>query len=165
MISTQQVVLKKSTLCFRLICIVIVVASFVSDGLSSHANVARQNYPPSLIESNSFLNAQDNESTFQGSCVNITVAGYTLTAQCQRENGRSRSSSIVIRGIQNDNGRLEYSRNSRRESSFQDSCRNVRIQGNRLTARCQRTNGSFVRSTIVIRGIQNNNGRLEYSRY
>jgi len=163
MISTQQLVLKKSAFCFRLICIVIVVAGFVSDGLSSQATVARQNYLPSIIVSNSFLN-QTNASTFHNSCNNIRIAGNTLTAECQRENGRNRTSSIVIRGIRNDNGRLEYLRNSRGASTFQNSCQNIRVRGNSLIARCQKTNGSFVRSTIVIRGIDNDNGRLEYSR-
>lgn len=164
MISTQQVVLERSAFCFRLICIVIVVTSFVSNGFSSDANMIRQNYLPLIIESNSFLNTQVSDSTFQDSCINIRIDGDRLTAECQRENGRYKTSSITIRGIHNNNGRLSYLRNSRGESTFQNSCQNVRVQSNRLIARCQKTNGSFVKSAIVIRGIHNDNGRLEYFR-
>ena len=113
---------------------------------------------------NAVLSSQSRSSTFHETCTNVRVERDILSAECQRENGRVRRSSIEIRGIHNDNGNLEYTRNSRDPSTFQDTCRNIRISGARLSARCERLDGSYSRTSILIRGIHNNNGRLEYTR-
>jgi hypothetical protein len=169
--STPGHVLKKPLFCFRLLCLIAVVASVVSPGLSGQLTVRSDDFvsqndlafaiKPGSLE-NSLFGLQNRSSTFQDSCNNVRVNGDTLTAQCERENGRFRTSSIRIRGIHNNDGRLEYLKNSRGESTFQDSCRNARVEGDRLTARCQRTDGSYERSAIRIRGINNDNGRLVY---
>lgn len=104
----------------------------------------------------------DNSASFQESCRNIRVAQTTLSAQCRGENGRWRDSSIEIRGITNMNGNLEYLRDGRGRSTYQNSCSNIRINGARLQARCQRENGSYRQSSINLIGIVNDNGRLRY---
>ena len=164
MILVRQSARKTAAFCFRLTCLVIIAAGSVANGLSRETSAAPHNVSSLMIESNSFVRAQVSASTFQDSCTNIRIENDTLTADCQRRNGRYRTSSIRIRGIHNDDGRLTYLRNSRGASTFQDSCRNIRVQGNRLNARCERANGSFVRSSIIIRGVQNDDGRLEYHR-
>ncbi len=45
-------------------------------------------------------------------------------------------------------------------STFQHSCRNIRISGNVLRASCRKRNGRFRRSAITLRGIYNKNGIL-----
>lgn len=45
-------------------------------------------------------------------------------------------------------------------SNFQDSCRNIGISGNVLTASCPTINGWFIRNSTALRGIQNQNGIL-----
>jgi hypothetical protein len=87
----------------------------------------------------------------------------TLSAQCRSENGRWRDSSVEIRGITNVNGDLEYLREGRGRSTYQDSCNEIRIDGANLRARCQRQNGSYKRTSIELIGIVNDNGRLRYS--
>jgi hypothetical protein len=47
------------------------------------------------------------------------------------------------------------------ESSFQSSCRGISIAGATLTATCRRVDGTFARTSIVLRGIANINGRLQ----
>ncbi|HEX8289516.1 MAG TPA: CVNH domain-containing protein [Pyrinomonadaceae bacterium] len=105
----------------------------------------------------------NNPASFQDSCRNIRVNMTTLTAQCRDENGRWQASSIEIRGIRNVNGNLEYLREGRRRSTYQDSCTEIRINGSNLRARCQRENGSYKPTSIELIGIVNDNGRLRYS--
>ena len=49
-------------------------------------------------------------SSYQSSCENIKITGTTLSARCRRVNGSTKSTSILIRGIENLNGNLTYSR-------------------------------------------------------
>jgi hypothetical protein len=99
------------------------------------------------------------QASFQSSCTNISVVGATLTATCRRVNGTLNQTSIVLRGIANINGRLTQTGGS---STFQSSCQNVRVIGSTLTATCREQNGSFFNSSILIPGIVNNNGVLQF---
>ncbi|MCC5627214.1 CVNH domain-containing protein [Nostoc sphaeroides CHAB 2801] len=47
-------------------------------------------------------------------------------------------------------------------STYQNSCRNIGVTGATLTANCRRRNGTFNRTSILIRGIDNINGNLRY---
>ncbi|MCC5666707.1 CVNH domain-containing protein [Nostoc sp. CHAB 5784] len=102
-------------------------------------------------------------STYQNSCRNIGAAGATLTASCRRRNGSFNRTSILIRGIDNIDGNLRYSSRPTAASSYQASCRNIGVTGATLTASCRRRNGTFNRTSILIRGIDNINGNLRYS--
>jgi hypothetical protein len=104
----------------------------------------------------------DNFASFQDSCRNIRVSVTTLSAQCRSENGRWRDSTVEIRGITNVNGNLEYLRDGRGRSTYQETCRNISIAGSTLMARCERENGSLKRASISLIGIVNDNGRLRY---
>ncbi|BAZ08594.1 hypothetical protein NIES4071_03990 [Calothrix sp. NIES-4071] len=48
-------------------------------------------------------------------------------------------------------------------SSFQNSCSNLSIAGDTLSATCRTRNGSYNNTSIRIRGIANNNGNLIYT--
>jgi hypothetical protein len=47
-------------------------------------------------------------------------------------------------------------------SSFQDSCRHIRVEGATLSADCRRIDGSFNETAIEIPGIAYINGNLQY---
>jgi hypothetical protein len=57
-----------------------------------------------------FANATD-PSTYQDSCTCLGVTGATLTAVCRRKDGSfNDQTTIRIRGIDNVNGKLTYSK-------------------------------------------------------
>jgi CVNH domain len=103
-------------------------------------------------------------SSYASSCENIQINGATLSARCRLINGKTKSTSILIRGIDNQNGNLTYSRNPRAASSYHLSCRNIDNAGATLLARCRLTNGKTKSTSILIRGIDNQDGNLTYSR-
>jgi CVNH domain/Domain of unknown function (DUF4157) len=45
-------------------------------------------------------------------------------------------------------------------STYQNSCNNISISGNLLSANCRRNNGQFAQSSVVLKGIENINGVL-----
>ena len=98
-------------------------------------------------------------SSFQQSCNNIQVSGSTLSASCRRVDGSFNNTSILIRGIANNNGLLQFT-GTGQPSSFQDSCNNISVAGSTLSASCRRMDGSFNQTSILIPGIANNNGVL-----
>lgn len=149
----------------RQACLALILISLSFAGTdAARASYSIRAFEPDFNE-NSVSNRQTSRSTFHETCTNISVEDDVLTAECRRENGRYRRTSIEIRGIHNRDGNLEYLKKSSEPSTFQDSCRDIRLNGARLTARCERMDGSFSRTSILIRGIHNNNGRLEYTRY
>jgi CVNH domain len=99
-------------------------------------------------------------SSFQQSCNNIQVSGSTLSASCRRVDGSFNNTSILIRGIANNNGVLQLTGTG--ASSFQDSCNNISVAGSTLSASCRRMDGSFNQTSILIPGIANNNGVLTH---
>ena len=111
----------------------------------------------SVICATSYARAQS-ASSFQQSCNNIQVSGSTLSASCRRMDGSFNNTSILIRGIANNDGRLQFTGTG--PSSFQDSCSDISVAGSTLSANCRKMDGSFNRSSILIPGIANNNGVL-----
>jgi hypothetical protein len=100
-------------------------------------------------------------SSYQRSCNNIQVSGSTLSASCRRVNGSFNDTSILIKGIANNNGVLQFT-GMGQESSFQNSCSHIGVAGSTLLANCRRMDGSFNRTSILIPGIANINGVLAY---
>ncbi|GAA6614237.1 CVNH domain-containing protein [Scytonema sp. NUACC26] len=47
-------------------------------------------------------------------------------------------------------------------SNYTNSCSNIRIFGDTLSATCRRVDGSYTRTAIKVRGIENVNGNLSY---
>jgi CVNH domain len=112
-----------------------------------------------------FAKATD-PSTYQDSCSTIEVVGATLRAVCRRRDGSfNAQTAIRIRGIDNVEGKLTYARHPTAISTYQDSCENIDAIGATLMAKCRRRDGSFnEKTTIRIRGIDNVNGKLAYSK-
>jgi CVNH domain len=103
-------------------------------------------------------------SSYQTSCQPTGVSGATLEAFCRRIDGTLRRTAILIRGIQNTNGKLTYSSNPTASSTYQDSCVDTSVIGATLEADCRIRNGTSRRTGIRIRGIDNTNGKLTYSK-
>jgi hypothetical protein len=103
-------------------------------------------------------------SSFARSCENIHVTRDTLYADCRRGDGSLNSTSILIKGIRNVEGNLNFSAMDE-PSSFQNSCSDIRVGsgGNTLEAWCKQSGGGSNKTSIPIPGIANNNGVLVYA--
>ncbi|RCJ16256.1 hypothetical protein A6S26_33585 [Nostoc sp. ATCC 43529] len=108
-----------------------------------------------------FAGASD-YSSYQNSCTNIDVAGALLKATCLTKNSTYKTTGILIRGISNNNGVLTYTSDAAANSSYQSSCKYISVAGNSLTATCLTTNLTYKTTSILIRGIYNNDGVLSY---
>ena len=118
---------------------------------------------------------------FVRTCRDIHRYGNRLDAECQRQNGSWRRTSLdgvdqCVHGITNNNGRLtcardvygDYRRNWRNGLPYGDyvqTCRNIHVYGNRLEAECQTLNGGWRRTALdYVRQcsspIANDNGSL-----
>ena len=104
-------------------------------------------------------------STFQNSCSNIGFAyqgsAPALTAVCLKSDGSPNSTSLVLQGISNENGKLVQGSGA---SSFQKSCGNIQIvvDGSNVTlsAYCRTSSGGSNATSLPLNGIGNNNGTL-----
>jgi hypothetical protein len=115
---------------------------------------------------------------YQQTCRNIRNNGYRLDATCQQRNGNWRNTSLDYRGcrssIVNDNGHLRCSDNGGYSDrwhggvppgNYRQTCRNVRVDGNWLTATCQKRNGGWRDTSLknfnyCRSEIENDNGHL-----
>jgi hypothetical protein len=100
-------------------------------------------------------------SSYQDSCRHIRVHGATLSADCRRMNGSFNETAIEIRGIENIDGNLQFS-SMVQPSSYQITCRHIRVTGATLTALCRRIDGTWNESSALIAGIANIDGNLQY---
>ncbi|MGG6296588.1 CVNH domain-containing protein [Leptolyngbya sp. AN02str] len=100
-------------------------------------------------------------STYQDSCENISISGDLLSAFCRTRSGDFVQTSIVLRGIDNVNGML-VATNFTQPSTYQDSCNQLSINGNILTAFCETGDGRKKQTTISLSGIGNDDGMLVY---
>jgi hypothetical protein len=117
---------------------------------------------------------------YQNSCRNAYMRGSVLTAQCTAPNGAWVTSSLDTSrcapgAIANSNGQLTCSGggggggggyNGRVPAGgYQNSCRNISMNGPTLYAQCTAPNGAWINSQLnvsrCVHGtISNNNGRL-----
>ncbi|MDZ7960659.1 MAG: CVNH domain-containing protein [Aulosira sp. DedQUE10] len=100
-------------------------------------------------------------SNYHFTCKNISINGDVISATCQREDGSWNETSIVLKGIENIDGILEVT-NPDKPSSFQFSAMNISIYGDVLSATCRREDSLWNESSIVLNGIENIDGNLEY---
>ncbi len=106
-------------------------------------------------------------STFQNSCSNITFAYVNnqaaVQAVCLKADGTANSSTLVITGISNQQGKLVQGSGA---STFQSSCGNIQITANAsgvtLSALCRNSSGASGQTSLPLSGIGNNNGNLSY---
>lgn len=114
------------------------------------------------------------------SCRNIHVYGNQLDAECQRRNGSWQRTSLdfgqCMGRIINNDGRLTCAGGGYGHDQggwehrlpygdYVQTCRNIRVYGNRLEAECQRRNGGWRRTALdyidqCSSPIANDNGRL-----
>lgn len=114
-------------------------------------------------------------------CANIQMREGTLFANCQDTDGRWRSTVLpaayqCVGDVTNINGELRCNRrndwhdqDSLPRGSYRETCRNIRQQGDSLSAKCQAVNGRWVRSTLndidhCVGEIVNDDGHLECGR-
>jgi CVNH domain len=100
-------------------------------------------------------------STYPSSCHHIGMSGATLVAVCRRVDGSFNQTSIVLQGIENIDGQLQFTQPSQ-PASFQDSCRDIHVIGSTLNAICRRADGSYERTSMEVPGIANVDGNLQY---
>ena len=110
--------------------------------------------------------------SYKQTCMNMRVEGNILQARCQRQDGSYRFTSIdyedCYSDITNQNGRLtcgqRHHHNMLPRGSYKQSCRDLSVNGDILSAECQKRDGNW-RWTSIDFGdcygeIVNQNGRL-----
>ncbi|MEM7727105.1 MAG: CVNH domain-containing protein [Cyanobacteria bacterium P01_A01_bin.45] len=102
-------------------------------------------------------------SSYQKSCRNISIRGNLLSASCRTIRGSYKNTKLTLLGIQNIDGVLKYEGNPNAKSSYQKSCRNISISGNRLSASCRTIRGSYKDTRLTLLGIENIDGVLKYT--
>jgi hypothetical protein len=125
--------------------------------------------------------------TYRQTCRDIRINGYALSARCQRVDGDWNNTSINYQNcrgqIINDNGNLRCPESgnappgpgygnwqgSLPPGDYGQTCQNMRMDGNRLVATCQRVDGSWNNTSLknVDRcqsPIVNDNGNLRCQR-
>ena len=105
---------------------------------------------------------QPMSSSYQETCTEISVSGNVLSATCQRRDGSLNQSSIVLKGIENIDGQLTIT-DPNKPSNFQGSCTDISINGDVLSATCNKADGSPNQTSIVLKGIENIDGNLTYT--
>jgi CVNH domain len=119
--------------------------------------------------------------SYRQTCANIQMRDGTLFANCQDAAGRWRSTVLpaaleCVGDVTNINGELACNRrNDWRDrdllprGSFRETCRNIRMRGDSLSARCQTMSGSWIRSSLddvdhCVGEIVNDDGHLQCGR-
>jgi hypothetical protein len=119
--------------------------------------------------------------SYRESCANIQMRDGSLFANCQDTEGRWRSTVLpyaydCVGDVNNINGELRCNRrgdwrerDSLPRGSYRETCRDIRMRGDSLTARCQAVNGRWVRTSLndvgrCIGEIVNDDGYLQCGR-
>jgi hypothetical protein len=111
---------------------------------------------------------------YQQTCRDIKANGSQLTASCKKKDGSFQNTSIdtssCTGNIANEDGQLRCTGSSTGQGqalpagSYQQTCKNIRVNGNDLEASCQKTDGSFQNTTLKnansCNQIVNENGNL-----
>jgi hypothetical protein len=106
------------------------------------------------------------DNSYQNTCSEIRFAysgkNATLQAVCLRADGTPNATSLVLKGISNQNGKLTQGSGA---STFQQSCGNIQIltdngPNTTLSAICRTVNGASTPTALPLNNISNNNGNL-----
>ncbi|WP_375505845.1 CVNH domain-containing protein [uncultured Nostoc sp.] len=101
-------------------------------------------------------------NSFEKTCNEIFVNGNVLSATCQKLDKSPNKTSIVLMGIENIDGELKVT-DPNKPSSFHLSCTEIYINGNVLSATCQKHDKSLNKTSIVLNGLENIDGELKYT--
>ena len=105
-------------------------------------------------------------STFPNTCSNTSfqwsASGQaTVVSTCLQANGMPHSTSLVLMGISNVNGKLTQGSG---DSTFQKSCGSIQVLANTpnvvLSAYCRASSGASDATSLSLNNIGNNNGNL-----
>ncbi len=109
--------------------------------------------------------------SWQETCRDADIRGNTLTARCRTRSGDMRKTSINYRQcrseIYNDDGHLRCKGAGRMPGgSWKETCRDARLDGNKLHAVCQKRDGSWRKTDIKYNKckndrVMNDNGHLK----
>ncbi|MCH8014073.1 MAG: CVNH domain-containing protein, partial [Candidatus Dadabacteria bacterium] len=138
--------------------IIIPVLMFFLILLSFHTSASAQgNLPP---------------GSYKKSCKDIQlVAGNVLWAMCEKGDGKFQKSTLRLfdceGDISNNNGVLTCKKKPGKrppKGSYQNSCKDIQVEGKQLRAKCQKRNGSWNKTKINYKkcsgDIRNDNGEL-----
>ena len=121
------------------------------------------------VGATSIASAQQ-RSSFQDSCSNIRYTedggNAMIAADCRRSNGSVNAATVVIKGIDNTEGKLTHTAGNN-PSSFQRSCQNMSIQmggpsGVMLMGSCRTSQGNYLDASTQIWDVHNMEGELKY---
>jgi len=110
--------------------------------------------------------------SYKKSCKDIQLmVGNVLWAMCEKRDGTYQKSTLQLSqcegDISNDNGRLTCKKKPGKrppKGSYQNSCKDIQVDGNQLRAKCRKRNGSWNNTKINYKkcsgDIRNDNGEL-----
>ena len=110
--------------------------------------------------------------SYKKSCKDIQlVAGNVLWAMCEKGDGKFQKSTLRLfdceGDISNNNGVLTCKKKPGKrppKGSYQNSCKDIQVEGKQLRAKCQKRNGSWNKTKINYKkcsgDIRNDNGEL-----
>jgi len=110
--------------------------------------------------------------SYKDSCKDIQVmTGNLLWAMCEKANGEYQKSTLQFTrcegDISNNNGKLSCKQKAGKQppkGSYQNSCKNIRVDGKQLKAKCEKKNGNWNSTSINYKkcsgDISNSNGEL-----
>ena len=112
------------------------------------------------------------DGSYKNTCKDIDIImGNVLSALCKNKSGGYVRSALKYEecegDISNDNGRLNCKKKPGPKppsGSYQKSCKNIKVDGNKLWAKCETRGGSWNKTNINYKkckgDISNNNGEL-----
>jgi len=110
--------------------------------------------------------------SYKNSCKDIQVMpGSVLWAQCEKTDGKFEKSTLQFArcegDISNNNGKLSCKQKPGKQppsGSYKNSCKDIRVDGKELKAKCEKRNGSWNNTKLNYKNckgdITNNNGEL-----
>ena len=111
------------------------------------------------------------DGSYKKTCRDIQIIITQLRAVCKKEDGSSQMSMLdytLCEGdISNNNGKLTCKQKEGKKppaGSYENSCKNIRVQDKKLKAQCEKRNGKWNNSSLNFKNckgdISNDNGEL-----
>jgi len=127
-----------------------------------------------LLGFNTSASAQGNlpSGSYKESCKDIQkMPGNVLWAMCEKRDGTYQKSTLQLSecegDISNNNGQLNCKKKPGKRppsGSYQNSCKDIQVEGKQLKAKCQKQNGSWNNTKLNYKNctgdIRNDNGEL-----
>ena len=103
------------------------------------------------------------DSSYQNTCSNTGFVykgnDAALAGTCLKRDGTPNHTTLIIKGVSNNNGELKLGSGA---STFQKSCGSIRITDGVIYASCRMMNGQSRPTSLQLPDISNNNGKLSY---